>query len=365
MDSSEIRKHLGRCLWIGFDGLELPTNVAKFIRENFIGGVSLFSCNYKSPEQVAKLNGQIQAARAPGEPPLAIAVDHEGGKVQRFRKPFTHFPEVRVLSEMNSPKLAFECAEIMAKELKAVGVNVIYAPVADINTNPENPIIGRRSFGETEEIVSKMVSAQVRGFVTGGVEPVVKHFPGHGDTSQDSHTHLPRVSTPLQTILDREIKPFIKGFKSHCAFVMTAHIIVDSVDPKVPATLSAKILNELLREQCRFKGFIISDDMEMKAIADHYGPIDAPVDALAAGVDLLLYHTMPAVEAMFEPVLEVLSSAKGARALENLEKSSERFLQFRKEKFSDYKAQSKDQLMKHIGTPQNLAVEAKIKSGKA
>lgn len=352
-DTARIRKLLGQNFFIGFEGYELPASVEKFIKDNGIGGVTLFANNYESPAQVAELVNHIQSLSP--ELPLVIAVDYEGGRVQRFKKPFTKIPEARVIGEQDSPKLAFECGELMARELKAVGVNVVFAPVADINTNVKNPVIGRRAYGETEEQVTKMVSAVVRGFLTGGVQCVVKHFPGHGDTSQDSHFHLPKVTTPLETLLEREFKPFTKAFKSRCQLVMTAHIIVEALEPKLPATLSKKIVQDLLRKELRFRGLIFTDDMEMKAIADHFGAADAPLMALEAGCDILLYHTEPAQTVAFEGLLSKLTSPAGAAALTSLEQSHQRLVEFKKETLLPYKPIYIPEISNVIGSPAHLA----------
>lgn len=356
---SELRRDLGQCFFIGFEGIELPASAQAFIKENSIGGVTLFANNYENPAQVAELINSIQALRGDA-PPLVIAVDHEGGRVQRFKKHFTKFPEARVIGDQNSPKLAFEVAEIMARELKTVGVNLNYSPVADINTNPSNPVIGRRAFGETEDQVSKMVSAFVRGFLTHGVQSCVKHFPGHGDTSQDSHFHLPKVKTKLETILDREVKPFLKAFKSKCEMVMTAHIIIEDVDPKTPATLNKKFLQEILRDQLRYRGLIISDDMEMKAMTDHFGQVEAPLRALEAGVNVLLYHTEAAQAPAFEGLLSKLSSSEGAEARRNLADSAKKVTDFRARHFADYKPVYIPEIASQIGTKESLALAAKL-----
>ena len=357
--SKDVAKLLGQCFFIGFDGLDLPATVQTFIEENSVAGVTLFANNYESPAQVAELINSIQAARGKGQP-LAIAVDHEGGKVQRFKKHFTKFPEARIIGDQDSPKLAYECAEVMAKELKTVGVNLVYAPVADINTNPGNPVIGHRAYGETEERVSKMVSAYVRGFITNGVQCVVKHFPGHGDTSKDSHFHLPKITTPLETILDREVKPFVKAFKARCEMVMTAHIIVAAVDPKVPATMSFTILNDILRDQLRFRGLIISDDMEMKAIADHFGEADAALKALEAGVNILLYHTEPFQVRAFDAILSKLTSPTGKIALAKLTDSAKKVTAYRAEHFSNYKPIYIPEIAAIIGSKEHLDLAKRL-----
>lgn len=358
-NTAELRKLLGQCFFIGFDGLELPPSIQSFIQENGIGGVTLFANNYESPAQVAELINSIQALRGDA-PPLAICVDHEGGRVQRFKKPFTKFPEARAIGDQNSPKLAYECAEMMAKELKTVGVNINFAPVADINTNPANPVIGRRAYGDTEEHVSKMVSGIVRGFLSNGIQCVVKHFPGHGDTTQDSHFHLPKIKTPLDTILAREVKPFTKAFKSRCELVMMAHIIVEDVDPKVPATLSKKIIQDILRGQLRFRGLIFSDDMEMKAIADNFGEADAALMALEAGVNMLLYHTEPFQTRAFEGLLSKLSSPEGVAALAALEESAKRVTEFRAKNFLPYKHVYIPEITSVIGSPEHLALAQRL-----
>lgn len=356
-----IRKLLGSCYWIAFEGLEVPKSIAEFIQRNGISGVSLFAKNYESPAQVAELCNSLQEiAIQDGGLPLAIAVDHEGGRVQRFRKPFTHFPEPRVVGNYNSPKLTFDVASVMARELHAVGVNVSYAPLADIHTNPANPVIGRRAFGESEERVSKMVSAYIRGLLTNHIQPVVKHFPGHGDTSQDSHFHLPKVSTKLETLLSRELRPFQRAFRSHCQMVMTAHILVECLDGKLPATLSKYVLQDLLRDKLHYKGLIISDDMEMKAIADNFGEADAALMALAAGCDILLYHTEPVQTRVFEELLAKLTSPSGHEALNMLKAASARVSDFRHQAFADYSPVDVLKIPDVVGCPAHLELVSLI-----
>ncbi len=353
----EIKAWLGSSFFIGFDGLDVPEDVQKFIHENQIGGITLFATNYENPAQVAELCNQLQALKsssgASDLPPIFIAVDHEGGKVQRFKKPFTKFPPAHVIGYLNSPKLCFEVAEAQSRELKAVGINTVFAPVADINTNPKNPIIGERAFGDTEELVSKMVSGQVRGFITHGIQPCVKHFPGHGDTNRDSHFHLPRVSTSMEVLMERELRPFQKAFKSHCNLLMTAHIILENFEPKLPCTLSAKVLKELLRDKLRYQGLIITDDMEMKAISDHFGKIDAAVMALEAGADILLYHTMPFIQEVYEPLMSKLTSPEGKTAVAQLQIAHEAVMNFRKSYFMPYKPIYIPEIMSVVGSKEN------------
>lgn len=346
------KRALGELFIMGFNGLELSGETSAFIKEAGIGGVLLFAKNYENPAQVTELNLQIQECR--GEFPLWISVDQEGGKVQRFKKGFTRIPEAALIGAMNSPKLAFDIADVMAKELRAVGVNLNFCPVADINTNPKNPVIGQRAFGSTEEAVSKMVTGIVRGHLTNGVQPCVKHFPGHGDTHSDSHFTLPKVNTALDILQEREFQPFIKAFKSKCSMVMTAHIVNPLLDPSVPATLSSTILKDLLRKQLRYEKLIISDDLEMKAITDHYGAEDAPRLALEAGCDLLIYRTEEAAFRAYEALQRALEGGKlGAQTVLDAHARSQNL---KKEVLAEYHPVLVSDVGKTVGIPEHLAV---------
>ena len=350
------RQALGELFVMGFSGLELSDETQKFIREAGIGGTILFAPNYESPAQVAELINQIQACR--NELPLWVSVDHEGGKVQRFKKQFTRIPEAAGVAETGSAQLAFEVAALMARELKSVGININFSPVADINTNPKNPIIGRRAYGSTEAEVSKFVSAAVRGHLTEGVQPCVKHFPGHGDTTVDSHLALPKVTTPLETLREREFRPFTKGFKSGCALVMTAHIVFPEIDPDRPATLSRKVLRSLLRDELRYKGLIISDDMEMQAITDHFGADEAPRMAIEAGCDLLIYRSEKAARLAHAALLQALE--KGTLAPEIVLTAAERCRSLKRESLLPYRDVVVANVMKAISTPEHAALMAEL-----
>lgn len=305
------REALGDLFIMGFAGPELSDETQAFIQQAGIGGVQITALNYESPAQMAELSNQVQECRPRSSGlPLWIGVDHEGGRVQRFKKHFTRIPDAAAIAAMDSPRLAFEIGELMAKELRAVGINLNFAPVVDIATNSRNPVIGPRAYGSDEETVSKMTSAIVRGHLVNGVQPCVKHFPGHGDTATDSHFSLPRVDTPLETLREREFKPFVKAFKGRCAMVMTAHIICSQIDPQRPATLSPKVLRGILRDDLRFSRVVVSDEMEMKAITDHFGPEEAPRLAIEAGCDILLYKTEAGARHAYGALLKALDEGK-------------------------------------------------------
>jgi beta-N-acetylhexosaminidase len=310
MSNLDIAKDLlGELFIMGFSGQELSEETEAFLSTAKIGGVILFAQNYESPEQVTQLINRIQECRT-DELPLWVTVDHEGGKVQRFREGFTRIPEAGNVARINSPKFLFELSEKTAAELKAVGVNVNFAPIADINSNPKNPVIGNRAYGESEDSVSKMVSAFVRGHLTQGVQPCVKHFPGHGDTTVDSHFALPKVVDPIESLREREFKPFVKAFKSGCRWTMTAHLLNPNLDSERPATLSKRVLQGILRDELRYTGLIVSDDMEMKAITAHFGAEEAPRLAIEAGCDLLIYRTEAATRQAYEALSKALDEGR-------------------------------------------------------
>ena len=288
MEQSTISKLVGQLFIIGFEGKHPTKEVADFIKNNNIGGICYFGHNIESPEQLANLTNEIQNL-TPNIPQF-VTIDQEGGIVSRLGPPFCEIPAAAHLEKF-SPKDVFEIAQVMAYEMKAVGINWDFAPVCDINTNPTNPIIGKynRSYSTDIETVEKLASATVRGLQKGGVIACAKHFPGHGDTSSDSHFTLPVIEHSLERLNEVELKPFKKVIKSGVDSVMTAHVLYTSIDDAYPATLSKTVINDLLRKECRFNGVLISDDMQMKGITEHY-PVDQAVTlAVKAGVDQLLY----------------------------------------------------------------------------
>jgi beta-N-acetylhexosaminidase len=303
---------LGQLFMTGIKGLSLEDHEKKFIEEENIGGVILFSHNYESPAQVAELVNSIQKLRK--EYPLFIAVDQEGGRVFRFKKVFTHFPPMFEIAKLDSPKIIFEVHQVLANELKAVGVNLNFSPVCDVWTNPDNKVIGDRAFGKKVEAVEKFVSAAIRGLHDANVLACAKHFPGHGDTLKDSHYDLPYIKKSIEEIESLEILPFIKAAKSRVEFIMMAHLIVDAIDTQLPTSLSPKAY-EYLREKLKYDKIIVTDDMEMKAISDRFSYGDAATHALNAGADLLIYRSM-------ETCQEAYLGAKNAIQNKNIKRTS-------------------------------------------
>ncbi|RYZ96788.1 MAG: beta-N-acetylhexosaminidase, partial [Proteobacteria bacterium] len=237
---------------------------------------------------------------------------------------------------IGSPKLAFMVAEVMAKELRAVGVNLDFHPLCDIHTRPSNPIIGRRAFGTDDEIVSKMAGAMVRGFVANKMVSSVKHFPGHGDTTLDSHFDLPKVKDTLDELRERELKPFARAIKSRVDMIMTAHILNTSIDPVYPATLSYATLTTLLRKEMRYQKLIISDDMQMDAVAKHFGKEEMIPLSIEAGCDMLIYREMNAGREAMDTAFRFL--AEGRITSEQVETAYARILEVKDRVLMPYKA---------------------------
>ena len=283
---SGIRRTIGQLLIGSFSGATIPAELRSLAREFQLGGVILFARNIEAPEQVAELSHDIQSLAS--ETPLWVSVDQEGGRVARLRAPFTEWPPMAALGRAGDVTLASKFAAALAAELKAVGITLDYAPVLDIHTNPKNPVIGDRALADDAAVVGRLGAAIVRGLQDNGVAACGKHFPGHGDTSVDSHFELPLVEHPPDRIRRVESVPFREAIAARVAFIMTAHVLVPSIDEEKPATLSRRIVYDLLRDELGFEGVIVSDDLEMKAIAATYSVPDAAVQAIAAGCDALL-----------------------------------------------------------------------------
>jgi beta-N-acetylhexosaminidase len=283
---SGIRRSIGQLLIGSLPGVTIPSELRSLAREFGLGGVILFARNIEVPEQVAELAHDLQSLA--GELPLWVSVDQEGGRVARLRAPFTEWPPMATLGRSGDAALASRFAAALAAELRAVGITLDYAPVLDIHTNPKNPVIGDRALAEDAGLVGRLGRAIVRGLQDNGVAACGKHFPGHGDTAVDSHYDLPVVEHPPDRIRRVECVPFREAIAEDVAFIMTAHVLVPSFDEEKPATLSRRIVHDLLRTELGYEGVILSDDLEMQALARTYTAADAAVQAIAAGCDGIL-----------------------------------------------------------------------------
>ena len=281
-----VRRAIGQLLIGSFPSTTIPAELRSLAREFGLGGVILFARNIEEPGQVAELARDLQSLG--GELPLWVSVDQEGGRVARLRAPFTEWPPMATLGRSGNEGLASRFAAALAAELTAVGITLDYAPVLDIHTNAKNPVIGDRALAEDAETVGRLGAAIIRGLQDNGIAACGKHFPGHGDTSADSHFELPVVEHSPDRIRRVECVPFREAIKANVAFIMTAHVLVPSFDEQQPATLSRTIVHGLLREELGYEGVILSDDLEMRALAATYTVPDAAVEAIAAGCDGVL-----------------------------------------------------------------------------
>jgi beta-N-acetylhexosaminidase len=315
----DVKSLVGQLFIVGFNGYSVPNDFKKLIQDFNLGATIYFKRNVQSPAQLAELSNELQFSCRPKEAPgMLISIDHEGGKINRLVKPFTKFPGNDYLGELNSPKVGFEFGMVIGKELKAVGINCNYAPVVDVNSNPNSPVIKQRAFSNDPEVCGKLGSAVCRGIQKMGVMAVAKHFPGHGDTKEDSHDKLPTIEKSVDELEKLELIPFRRVIRSRVEAIMTAHILNKSVDAEFPATLSKKTL-DILRNSLRFNKLIIADDLEMKAISDHYGANEAAVLSIAAGCDMVIYKGdagLPIDAKSVKPGQEILQRAVEQRKLD-------------------------------------------------
>ena len=316
----DLSEKIGQMLVFGWQGETDEENRAindharALIEEFAVGGLILMGRNIgaSSAAQVSALNDEFQdMARASDLPPLFIGVDQEGGRVSRFTPPhFRAYPSPGELGRAGDPDQVIRVMGELGAEMKGVGVNWVYAPVLDVNSNPTNPVIGDRSYSDTAEVVSEMGVAAVHGLQErAGVLACGKHFPGHGDTSADSHLTLPVVDSPLDRLRDQEMAPFAAVIQAGIGSLMTSHILFTDLDPDLPATLSPAILTDLLRREMGFTGLVITDCLEMKGVAAKWGSADAAVLAAIAGADMLLAcHTYEIQQEIRDALMEAVRS---------------------------------------------------------
>ena len=301
---------IGQLLMADFDGPEPTPWLRQLVAAHGLGGVILFRKNLQRPAQVAGLCAALQAlaARA-GLPPLLIAIDQEGGPVERLP---VGLPSAMALGATGDPDLALAAGRLTGRVLRAAGVNVDFAPVLDVNTNPRNPVIGIRAYGDDPALVARLAGAFARGLLAEGVVPTGKHFPGHGDTDVDSHEGLPVIPHPQDRLEAVEFVPFRALVAEGLPALMTAHVAFAADAGRLPATLSPAVLDGLLRRRWGFDGVIVTDSLAMAPIAEGFGVGPAAVQALVAGADLLLACGGPAVQ---EAVLRAVADAVEAGVL--------------------------------------------------
>ncbi len=306
--SQELDRLAATCLFPGFPGHEPPDWIRRWL-ERGLGGVVLYAWNIGDREQLSRLTSTLRLERHD----VLVGVDEEGGDVTRLEaSDGSSYPGNAALGAVDDVELTAQVAAAMASDLAAVGIDLDFAPVADVNTNPSNPIIGIRSFGSDPDLVAGHVAAFVRGMQGAGVAACAKHFPGHGDTETDSHLELPVVLADLDTVVAQALPPFRAAIAAGVASIMTAHILVPALDD-VPATTSCVILQDLLRGELGFDGMVMTDALEMRAISATMGVEEGAVRALRAGADALcLGHDLgdEALAGIHEAIVQAVQAGR-------------------------------------------------------
>jgi beta-N-acetylhexosaminidase len=297
---------LGQLIITGIEDKYLSPNEENFLKSEKISGVILFTHNYDSPAQVVELTNHIKSLNK--EIPSIVSVDHEGGRVFRFKTMFTHFPAMLNLSKLKSPKLIYDVYHQMGVELKICGINTNFAPCCDILSTEKTNVIGDRAFGQNSEEVSNNISAAIRGLYKTGIISCAKHFPGLGAVGKDPHFKLPHLDVSEEQLEDMML-PFVKASKSKCEMTMMGHVVLRSLDKEIPCTLLPQAY-DLLNKVTRNSTIIVTDDMDMQAITDSYSFEDAAVMSVDAGADLLIYRNLSSAKRALEGLKSALRNNK-------------------------------------------------------
>jgi beta-N-acetylhexosaminidase len=330
LETLTLEQRVGQMFMVSLYGPELTEVGRDFLRRWQPGALALFGSNAGAPEDVTALTNAFQhTITDAGGLPLLIAVDQEGGLIAHLRDGFTEFPAPMLVTATGDPELAYAFGEAIGQELRAVGITMNLAPVADLETNPDNPIIRRRSFGSDPHLTAPMIAAVVRGLQDAGVLATLKHFPGHGDTSADSHVALPVIRHSRERLHSVELIPFQAGIAVRAEAVMVAHIWYPALElqENLPATLSHEVVTGLLREDLGFDGLIMTDALAMDAIDTAFSYEDAAVMAVQAGVDVLAFGTNAGLQTQGQAIQAVVDAVRaGLISEERINTSVQRIL---------------------------------------
>lgn len=304
-----LDEKIGQLVLVGMDGTEPNEQTKELIQTYHVGGFIFFKPNIQNAQQAVELFNALKTLNAAHHSvPLFMSIDEEGGRVSRLPGSLVKLPAGAEIGQVNDPDFARELGESLGGELKAFGLNVNFAPVLDVNSNPDNPVIGDRSFGSDAAAVSRLGVPLMKGLQNGGAISVVKHFPGHGDTSVDSHLGLPVVNHDLSRLRRMELVPFADALREGADMVMAAHILLPQLDPDRPASFSRRVITDLLRGELGYDGVVITDDMTMGAVVNHYDIGQASVEAIKAGGSIVL------VGHEYDKQTKVLQALKAAAA---------------------------------------------------
>nr|WP_285851924.1 beta-N-acetylhexosaminidase [Sporosarcina luteola] len=283
-----LDEKIGQLLIVGMDGKTYGDELDRLIRQYHVGGIILLGKNISDPAGVLKVLNESKRANAGYRIPLFISVDEEGGRVSRVPSGMKKLPAAEYFGRIGNRTLAYQTGVYLADLLHAFGYNMNYAPVLDVHSNPENPVIGDRSFSSDPHAVAELGTAVMKGMTDKSIISVVKHFPGHGDTHVDSHLSLPVIEKTLDELRENELIPFQRAIEEQADAIMVAHIMFPELDDNYPSSLSKKVITDLLREEMQFEGVVITDDLTMGAIVKEHTVPEAAVQSLVAGSDLLL-----------------------------------------------------------------------------
>lgn len=311
LSSLTLEEKIGQMILAGVQGTTLDDQAKQMITDQKVGGIIFYANNVSTLEGTAKFVQSIKEANQSNPVPIFMSVDQEGGKVSRMPETVESIPSSRKVGETKDSALAETMGELLARQVQLADFNVDFAPVLDVNSNPKNPVIGDRSFGSSAELVSHMGIAEMKGLRNEGIIPVVKHFPGHGDTSVDSHLDLPVVNKTEKQLAELEWIPFQAAVKEQVEAVMVAHILFPKLDPDHPASLSDVIIGEHLRGKFNYDGVVITDDLSMGAIAKNYKLDQAALATVKAGSDILLVaHSYESAKTIFDTLISAVKSGK-------------------------------------------------------
>ncbi|WP_252226435.1 beta-N-acetylhexosaminidase [Caldicoprobacter algeriensis] len=359
MNKMTLEEKVGQMLIVGFDGLEPSRAIKDMIQNYHVGSVILFPRNVKDSVQLVSLINQLKALNKNNRLPLIISADQEGGKVHRLPADATRFPANLILGRRNSAQLAYDVGRVTAAEMRAYGFNLNFAPVLDILSNPKNTVIDDRALDTAPDIVARLGVALMKGLRDGGVIPVIKHFPGHGDTVMDSHVDLPILNHDMQRLRSFELIPFKRAIEEGADMVMVAHILFPNItQEKVPASLSREVITGVLRQELGFDGVVISDDMEMGAIQKHYGIEDAAVRAVLAGTDIVsICHTYEKQKQAFEALIKAVDD--GTIPMERIDESVKRIITLKLKYGLNDQPMDTSSISKIVGTKEHRVVADK------
>ncbi|WP_284037103.1 beta-N-acetylhexosaminidase [Neobacillus sp. 114] len=323
-----LEDKIGQMILAGVSGTTMDASAKQLISQIHVGGIIFYKNNFETPAQAVQFVNQLKAGNS-SSLPLLLGVDQEGGRVTRLPGGLVNFPPNKQIGQVNNPDFSFKVGTLLGQELKEFGLNLDFAPVLDINSNPNNPVIGDRSFGNNAEIVSKLGVQTMKGIQSQNVITTIKHFPGHGDTSVDSHLDLPIVNKSFKELKELELIPFERAINQGADVVMVAHILLPQLDKTNPGTMSKAVMTDLLRKQLGFTGVIITDDMTMGAITEHFDIGKASVESVKAGSDIIL------VGHDYNNVVKIISSLKtavqnGEISEQRLNESIERIIQLKR-----------------------------------